>query len=169
MTTTEAEKVVREACIAANPEIMEFKFGCLVKVSFGDDPNLRDATLLEKGEDMFDSFPGGGDHEQTYVPYEVVYLDEPYTDCPQTLDTRENGNWLIIEIIGRPIRLADVMNAIYESDNIRIVGVSGGGRFLEWQSNGDCFTETEIVWNMLKDLSDQSDETKLFLAELLSN
>lgn len=77
------------------------------------------------------------------------------------------------EILGRPIRLADVLLAI---DNVKpsltdafsdtFCGVRINGEF-EMMSVGDSFS-SGVKWNLREDnLDSQSEETITFLAELL--
>lgn len=170
-------ETIRQACIKANPQILELGFGCELNVYYGEDINKREAILLEKGEHIADSFPGGGEHQQDYVPYEKVWLKEPYVDCEQCLDTDKDTNWVIFEILGRPIRLADVLLAIQAGNWIeknRTWSISTSGLFFPYEmvGAGDEWDKEmngkRPTWNLLKDrLEDQSDETLTFLAELL--
>ena len=122
---------IRKACIEANGEIAELKFGCKVKGSRHDIIGQVYVNTGDRIEVMF-----GCDMDA----YEI---DSTH-----------------FEIIGRPIRLADVLWAI----NMPI----------------KYHTKTPTVkielckllssWNLLKDnLEDQSEETVTFISNLIKN
>lgn len=100
MTNTKYQ-AVREAVIAANPEIMELKFGCRVEAIYG---------LLSNSKGMICE----GD------PNEGIVISHDFSlfDCYRTTQHREIDTALIFhekekfKILGRPIRLADVMIAL---------------------------------------------------------
>src|SRR5258705_13958825 len=84
MTRTDKIATIRAACIAANPEIVELKFGALVEV---------EGALPERVAS--DPFP------RPYAIQDMVF---------RTSDTGEEWRGSeVINIIGRPIRLADVL------------------------------------------------------------
>lgn len=156
---------IRRECIKANPEIMELKLGCNIKM-FGDSkseavilyphsPEINSpfCTVLCTNGDPTKSFNGN------YIMHEV--------------DVSSYEGW---KILGRPIRLADVLLAI--SHQSYFIGTSireGYGCWYktEKDENGDWNSELigcpEIYsWNLRTDsLTEQSDETLQFLADLL--
>ena len=118
---------------AANPEIMELRFGCEVatpeglKVLIG---KSRTGCLLGN--------------------YRLGY-SEPYLDRD-------------IKSLGRPIRLADVLLALYGTMDPRAITVNTRGQIAidDGRALVYCF------WNLKDDnLDHQSDETKQFLVDLL--
>jgi hypothetical protein len=82
-----------------------------------------------------------------------------------------------LKILGRPIRLADVLWALEKLQ--KEISVRTDGRFLQqnknfWESMSscgeDCGLPQFIDWNLRDDnLDHQSEETKQFLIELLTN
>lgn len=136
MTPTKAEQVVRQACIAANPDLMA-------------PSDVKEGTLLR--------------HYEGWETVALGVVDEHNG----VIHKNGYGPIKTFNIIGRSIRLADVLLALTK--------VKPVPKMVLWSieveitpHNGDRFGN--CMWNLLKDnLSDQSDETKLFLAELLSN
>lgn len=133
-------ELIRKKCIEANPEIVELKFGCEVVLNLNNDK----AVLL--GETS--SFLSGW-----FKTNNEIYPVGGHT----------------FEIIGRPIRLADVIFAISKnwvrdnSDKSRLMGTFVF--FSDQQSKLLC---TVSLWNLLKDnLEDQSEETISFIYDLL--
>lgn len=82
MTTQEKINAIREKCIAVNPEIVELKVACQVELESKDE-RYQKATILRQLSD--DSF-----------------------EC----EWGSFGPSFITKILGRPIRLADVLFAI---------------------------------------------------------
>lgn len=148
-------EIVREACIKANPEIMELGFGCGVKY----------------GEGIFKHYTlyCGTLSDDKVVLY-MWNIGEPIRVSKDQLET-------FGEILGRPIRLADVLKTVGKKTNNAWAVESRLGALLEWGSNGDgvmAFYEPagkdRPCWNLNKDdLSLQTDETLQFLATLLTN
>lgn len=149
--TIENYQALKEVIQKANPEIMELKFGCevLLKDFEKDFPNYvgiyagrRWNKEIDKEVDLVVHKKSGHRH--------LVQMDKKY------------------EILGRPIRLADVLLAIdqkYSDGNIRFV--SDGGYFWNWDLETSP-NEYGAIWNLKDDnLDNQSEETKSFLYELL--
>ena len=125
MTHKENLEAVRRACIKANPEIVEPKFGCCLALK-GD--AWWENGVMIRGQKIFNVTTG-------------------------KIESR-TSNW---EILGRPIRLADVV--LVYSD-------------VEEQKDEDVIDLVLSIsrhgWNLRKDsLEDQSEETVAFLAGLL--
>ena len=137
-------KFIQEKCIEANPEIVELKFGCEIK---------HNASPKDDGRYVSEK-----DGNHWYCTNEgVIYpiLEEH------------------IEIIGRPIRLADVLMAISSLNkgnkindfNKLEYGISGGGFYI-----GNCITHDSMDW-YLKDnnLENQPEETIDFIYDILKD
>jgi len=129
---------IREKCIAANPEIVELKFGCLLNNIHR--PSYPITMFLWKV----------GEQVMTFHPQ----FDQELVKDMHSL-----------EIFGRPIRLADVLLAIgcnsytVPKDRFRDGNSLYSG---DWNANG------QIMWNLrADDLEKQSQETVDFLYELL--
>lgn len=144
MTKEQQIKEIREKCIEANPEIVELKFGCFVM------------TVFKK--------------TKTRIPVQVCLIDKNYA-----------GNWIVTpwvsgagtitikekdidEIIGRPIRLADVLLALNKSVSL--------GCYPQYNDmlliNANDTHKTSGFWNLLKDsLTEQSEETITFIHQLI--
>jgi hypothetical protein len=123
--------LIREKCIAANPEIMELKFGCEVGTVTGSEGYLRGPILRKSGP--------GFDTEWGYF--------NPISPN--------------VDVLGRPVRLADVLVAyIHFGAPAQIVA----------DAKKHLDNELQIVfsWNLrADDLEKQSDETISFLYDLL--
>ncbi|HEA84588.1 MAG TPA: hypothetical protein ENI04_01235 [Candidatus Wildermuthbacteria bacterium] len=122
---------IREACIKANNEIVELKFGCETE---GQYEHFGSTDIKEKGIIL------SGDIKDNLIPVKFYSHREAM-----------NVNVKDFEIIGRPIRLADIFLADRASLNKKL------------------HTE-EILeyWNLTDDnLENQSKETIDFIAGLL--
>lgn len=149
MERQKAIQIVREACIAANPKILELKWGCEIK----GNPKTEDAevvfTVTEYGHSNF---------------VQVMYQEDGH---PKFSSFGENAGFVIL---GRPIHLADVLLSMPGySPGERIMGVDHEGTFVEWGKNSSFeYVKNIPQWNLRADsLTEQTTETLLFLAELL--
>lgn len=137
-------ETIRVACIKADPSILDLEFGCEVKLK----RNLHTRFKGERG--MIAGTPEG---------YAIAF---------------ENGHLMMtedgeddIEVLGRPIRLADVLLAIGSTE----YGIDATGHFLKdfceksaWDDKG----EIPFKWNLKQDdLEKQSKECLAFIASLL--
>ena len=123
---------IREACIKANPEIVELKFGCTVK------------------------FKGGKPH--------IIYSTAPTSNFIYCVGRFRQLRSNIKEILGRPVRLSDVLLAIggestsqkeQESYSVNLSKLCGFG----WN----------VCWDLRNDnLDNQSPETISFIHSLLN-
>lgn len=135
-------EIIRAATIAASPEIMELKFGCTVLHNDGE------ALLVVRwntSNDSLDTVTIG-----TASPFESYNLyPSEYT------------------VLGRPIRLADVLMAIKQEH--RIFAVDDNGDIISLDIAGRVITYPALAnWNLrLDDLTQQSPETLQFLSDLL--
>jgi hypothetical protein len=133
--TNEKIQLIREKCIAANSEIMQLKFGCEV---ISGKTQFR-ILAIKDGVGLYETDHGTiGDFTR---------------------------NTIFDEILGRPIRLADVLLAsgcntyTVPKDRFHSGDLLFSG---DWQTGG------QIVWNLrADDLEKQSEETISFIYELL--
>lgn len=133
------EQKIREACIKANPEIMELKFGCRIRM-WGYDDNVFLRKIDKYG-------------------YEWQYLSHS--------GQLESCNNAKPEILGREIRLSDVLMAIGDKG---LFSASIGGSIVSfiWNYKQPHEKHKHFTWNLLRDnLSEQTEETKAFIASLL--
>lgn len=155
MNPQEAKEFVRQACIRVNADITKFQKGC----------KFRSGTGI----------------------YEVIGLGETdgqkwytYLDSSGLIGGSRDGV-IRDEVIGRDIRLADVVLAL---ESKKCVSCNGGGGFARegYEECGDCggtgyhFNDEDWdlkpkdvcdFWDMTKSFDDQSDETVIKLAEML--
>lgn len=148
MTKEQNIETIRQACIKANPEIVELKFGCRI-----EDFMYGQAVIV--GIEKYK-----GESDCYYQFYDKI--PEPKLNL-----SPQNFNWTII---GRPIRLADVLLVIPENHSLSI-GILG--YFENWiLVEGDTYKLKHfkgIKWNLLKDsLEEQSEETLTFISNLLT-
>lgn len=148
MTQERNLQLVREACIAANPEIVSKKFGCIVLLK----PTRRGVLYSHK----FPSKRFWKNDDCNRWETENGWID----------DTEMNS--LIInedaEIIGHPIRLADVLLAIKSSSKCDTYWEYEAIKDVVWGKS----MHGEHPWNLRRDnLEEQSDECLQFLAGLL--
>lgn len=160
MTHTKSEQIVREAVIQAVPEILELKDGCLMMIWWINSPyeyppdekrtEFTSRTMRDNGR-----------------------VDEKYQ---QIIEDNVTGT---VFSLGRPIRLADILYTIGVVQKRASYYVEvGSGRFIKSEhqrginedgSANSRDTDTGIYYNLRADsLSEQSDETIHFLAELFS-
>lgn len=123
-------QAIRAACIKANPEIVELKFGCEIELY---------------------------DVKQKVISYKRNNwrLTTDKSDCKMDASELKEK----VTILGRPIRLADVLLAIPRSIRERMeINHSAFG----------IYSQGHEFWNLLKDdLSLQTPETLSFIADLL--
>lgn len=134
-------QLIKEKVIATQPEIMKLKFGCRIVNKYRVDKSV--SFFVSKAGDLYRTF-----HE-----------DFGYEDCAASN---------FEEILGRPIRLADVLLAIKNKtgyDDGVLVGCGGDFFLLE---GDDYLPRPKIIWDLKKDnLEEQSEETLRFFAEIL--
>lgn len=124
-------EAVRQACIKANPEIVELKFGCDVEIVIGS--VACPATIVQKN----------------YAGNWLVLI------AGQTATYKDKQ---IYKIIGRPIRLADVLLAL----NWKWIAITSTGSFMVGSA------ESSLRWDLLADdLTKQSPEMVDLLYGLL--
>jgi len=145
MNKQEKIEAIRQKCIEANPEIVELKFGCIFEHTWCGEKTIN--IISSKPEPSMNQIllrvpTIDGNTWDFEIPFQKEY-----------------------KILGRPIRLADVLLAIGKKQEIK-------PRLELWSVQLEMmFTRNErnnAMWNLLKDsLSDQSSECIDFLYELL--
>lgn len=135
-------QVIRQKTIEANPEIVELEFGCEVKSKAG---------WLKIITPKFTFNP----HQGTYRAIALLFEEMGHREYAISEED-------IYEIIGRPIRLADVLLAM-QMENVPGFYINRFGKF---EAKGDY--ENGAAWNCYKDdLSLQSEECLTFIYNLL--
>src|SRR4051794_350657 len=101
MNNQEQIELIREKCIASNPEIVELKFGCEILLKYGD--KERKAILVSQK------------HVGSWIVQFVECDDATFFFLSaKTITKREVTNAVLANgILGRPIRLADVLLAMH--------------------------------------------------------
>ena len=158
---------IREACIKANPEIMELKLGCEVKMLLGD----------WHGEIAYVEYQCGkcSKHKLYKNCNEDCYPDDAVTVV--TNPEEEPIEWVLLnngkdfEVLGRPIRLADVLLAIGNRGILKVNNLGGFSVFNDYIGGKAEWVDVAMPrWNLLKDdLTEQSPETIDFIHSLLTH
>jgi hypothetical protein len=155
MKYQELKKKIQEA----NPEIMKIKFGCKLKLHWIS--GWSEETVIE----------ALGDDDTDDLDKMVTLIDDA-----GNVEEGKDLSQLNFEIIGRPIRLADVLLAL-EKLNGDSIGIDAEGFFVsrkwdegiglssKWNEQG---THRMYRWNLKDDnLDNQSNECKEFLMSIL--
>jgi hypothetical protein len=145
---------IREKCIAANPEIVELKFGCGITWSYDHYLNSVAKTRVTKNGFIVDfaNMPGPS-------PL-LVRLERDKTI--KRLHPDE------VQVLGRPIRLADVLLTIPKNKSAKAQSVSMNGDFFDFDEDMKDYNVVGSPWNLrADDLEKQSEETINFIYELL--
>ncbi len=140
---------IRAACIAANPEIVELKFGCEV------------IRLKDKRIGYVQSGSASEVEEGVWLGH-VLWLGNKVV-APTIM-----GDTYGVAILGRPIRLADVLLAIRANRNAAngVYGIKDDGELMHISFQG--ITILPIRWNLRQDdLTKQSPGAIDFLFTLL--
>lgn len=139
-------ETIKAACIAANPEIVELKFGC--------------------------EFYWKKDSEDRHFIYHVSQNHPFYFEAKTD---GSNGGYLDypkeeVEILGREIQLADVLLAISKTEHASKLLIDSMGGFWSINDEGETATikqQFPVRWFVKVPLSGQSPETLEFIANLL--
>lgn len=146
-------QIIRDACIKANPKIVELEFGCEIAVS--NDRGYIHYSMWDKDGPTLLGFVSSS-HPKTLRPIQW-----------------ERGDPLNYTILGRPIRLADVLLAISRLKIAKYEGGKSDPGNICISTDGVFLNENAMhlgVYNFLNDdLTAQSPETLQFLADLLTN
>jgi hypothetical protein len=138
---------IREKCVAVNPKILAIEPGCLVE-------NLEEGGVEIVVRTNLD------------MPKPEVYTDKtwPLYQAAYRFAEGSHLEGYVYRIIGRPIRLADVLLAMDEfmHPNAQML-VTTSGEF------DDCVHSTfQAKWNLREDdLTKQSPETIAFISKVL--
>lgn len=152
-------EIIRQACIKANPEIKELKFGCEVYC----EQVLEDET--GNYVDMYGIFIHNTNRDEAEVLLDDVASDDLKDGFHTMIVPYEPKN---MEVIGRTIRLNDVLLAIYKI-NPHSLMVAVNGTFYEWEHMDKLPVPKEVQWNIGQDdIRLQSPELIAFLAKVLS-
>lgn len=162
MTLQEAQTIVREACIKANPKLMEMSFGCEVRMKTAEELGIPDyiGKFVKFGR------------AAKYTSFEVWFDgSESGSQKPYTVNVQEKD----VEILGHEPTLADVLLAMHDSekchDGYYSMGIDGGWYKVEYTypDGNHCeikHTGIGSSWNLSLPFSQQSQATMVFLAGL---
>ncbi len=152
---------IRKECIGANPSILELTFGCEIKIEVeieewgGERSTYRTDTgiLLEN---PFDEDYVDGDFQT------IKYFSRGYF-CEYDV-TKED-----IEILGRTIRLADVLHIIEVNGDVETPLLTTEGMFVWYNPDTGSIELKNIHWNLIKDdLVLQSPEAVSFIHSIIN-
>ncbi|MES2395063.1 MAG: hypothetical protein V4549_03630 [Bacteroidota bacterium] len=138
MTTEEKIKAIEIACQKANPEIMEPRFGCRVKLK----QNGNDGIILNEAYGIW-----------LYYNYDA-----------QQIFVR---NFEKDEILGREIQLADVLLAIAKENLWMAIDELGRFMDWEGKHATYNLIKPIITWDLTKNLNGQKEEVVDFIFNLL--
>lgn len=152
MNKTQEEKIaeIRKACVAANGDIMKLQFGCEVEIKEGVE---------------VPSWPGATQKATLIAPFKAkIICNYYYGDLEYLFAAKDECsfdlNQVKYAVLGRPIRLADVVLAL----EFKLMGKFKTVSFAQAQP----ILETCMMWLKGKDnLRDQSPECIDFLYSLL--
>jgi len=154
-TREEKLKLIRDKCVEANPSIKDLVMGCKV---FDLEEN-KECVVWKTSLDM---------------PKPEVYLDTsyPHYEAEYRFSAEENPSGYHYKILGRDIRLADVLCMI-QTVSIQYA-IDTNGEFLVMKETKDRtqfeFKSAKFHWYLTQDnLEDQSDKTINFIYQLIEN
>ena len=157
MITPEQYNELKEVIQKANPEIMELKFGCEFELL----GNIHKIISIAGDEGEW---------------YELLSIRQPYTDVagvPKKISREEFTYLKTLNVLGRPIRLADVLlaidkNPLYTKENSYFI--DSNGNFHEWFTpKGRLDLRTVANWNLHNDSLDYHYEHQPETIEFLYN
>ncbi len=167
MTRSENIAKIREACVKVNPEIMELKFGCVVQREC--DCGLVCKSRVRYVQEGIE-YGNGKSRGVTIDHMEDSCMGVGVSIMVRDLPSSWNKETWGYEIIGRDIRLSDVLYALHKNYGVShnmIISCLDSGRFYDNDEGHSYYLKN--VWNLLKDrLEDQSDECISFLVDLLN-
>lgn len=136
MTREQNIEIIRKACIQANPDILKLEFGCEVELNKeAKSERMTVVKLLGKTGEYVVTYQDGT--QGLYQPEEL-------------------------KIIGRPIRLADVLLVINREHDYFMPHVLREELYFHYKRDGG------FAWHLVHDdLTLQSDETLEFLINIL--
>jgi hypothetical protein len=162
---------LKQVIQAANPEIMELKFACEVMAWYGEDclsfTVLSESIVCRKHKVWKDECYEEDNTDESVLAVELSDEGAFTTNLLKEKSDAKIYRPYVYEILGRPIRLADVLLAIEETSNQAIV-LDSRGRMTDINTATSNGFHNAIQWNLKDDnLDHQSDECKEFLIKLL--
>lgn len=168
MTHQEKIDFIRKACIAANPDILKLEFGCEIK--FWEEISI--IMHYEKGGSSFD-----GENTEYYSGKLYTYTNEGELRTHGDDGDFEMPRMSELEIIGRPIRLADVLLAVEKNNppDSKYSAIEfwfseekeNFGKLSFWHHTQE-HPEDIIWWDLSKEFPDQDEPTLDFIISSLS-
>lgn len=156
MTTQEKIDFIRSKCIEANPSILDLVFGC--EFAFVDELDSEEQGK-PKQRDVVVSIASGVDSYQN-----------PFTHIIGVSNEYDFSSKEEIEILGRDIRLPDVLMAIRKGKYAPSLDFAVDPNHISIQEENTDADEMFCIWNLLDDnLEHQSEETIEFVYNLLAN
>jgi len=152
---------IRKACIKANPEIVELKFGCevMIRKYKGNDVDMLNGAISKPVQVV----SGGGYTDGFNLVHYINNFGDISVDKDRKPENEDGeftyGKSRIKKIIGRPIRLADIFWTIeFLIPKMKIV----------WDARDGLVKNITHKWNLKDDnLENQSEETIEFIYNLL--
>lgn len=139
MTIQQKRDFIRQKAIEANPEIVELKFGCEIEYEG------EHGIYIEHIEGFADCFK----------------LDHQFKSTGMCTVTNPK-----LKIIGRPVRLADVLNALMHTEHT--VCIASNERFELFNKAKNEWEQQFKTWYLVQDnLESQSEPTIDFIYSLL--
>lgn len=158
----EKMEFIRDECIKANPSIKDLVFGCRIEKIFWyeSEEDKREGHVSWEKTGISEYGKDGTvvkDLRKEWLPM--------WIDCGDQLEFEIQPNDIVsFEIIGRDIRLADILVTFRD---IWVHPTTKKNQGFRWLGLG--LSNPGIQWNLLKDrLEDQSPETIDFIHDLLS-
>lgn len=153
-------KTIREACIKANPSILDLVFGCI----FIDTQNDRNFLMHNENGQLI-SYAWCGDIHSFPEIYGNMSDEEKKRYRIKRFGINEDGKYEdIYEIIGRKIGIAEILVAIKDT------GYYFDPQYSNFQSKDKTEAHPFTHYNLLDDdITYQSPECIAFIANLLGN
>jgi len=152
MTPQETLAAVRAAVIRAVPEIVELKFGCELSRKGQEDSRRLYKVIEDVGF--------GANDKKCWIN------SVPFGSMPIELEKDRIENGGEFKIVGRPIRLADVLNALMRTEHL--VCIASNERFEVFNKEKNEWEQVFKTWCFQNDdLSLQPEETVAFIHGLL--
>lgn len=163
MTIPQQRQAIREACIQANPSILELKFGCKISFNASTNPINHKYENVEISCVGKDEFYDDKKYNIAFYSFSEKFVFHPYLP-----------NLIGYKILGRDIRLADVLlmfaekkldllaSPSFQKKGFAVILPSPESKLRERPEPTYCY------WNLLNDSLDlQSDTTIEFLYQLI--
>jgi len=178
MTHQEKLEAIRKACVEANPEIVELKFGCEFQAGTSTMFYLQTESYAVNNVGFWRAhfcskqYPMNIWEGERQPSPTTLYTGEDFERVIKESISRSSAfshTFPTVEIIGRPIRLADVLLATHQKQvPIPWIAVDSYGEFLGYWDKAKEPISNGLSWNLYKDsLEEQSEETVAFIYDLL--